>query len=180
MNRKSDNTNYGTVAVTIHWVSAIAIVGLLISGFSAGQVPDPQTKAAILRLHAPLGIVIAILTLARIVWWWRYDTRPAPTGGSPAWQERAARAVHLLFYVLILGMAASGVGMFVLSGAGLILFGGSQAALPDFHDYLPRVPHGLGAKVTAALLVIHAGAALYHHFVKRDATLKRMWFAKPG
>ena len=72
-------------------------------------------------------------------------------------------------------MAASGIGMFVLSGAGPIVFG-SEGNLPDFTQYLPRVPHSIGARAMVALLVLHAGAALYHHFVKRDATLRRMWF----
>lgn len=180
MASKSDNSSYGSVAVTIHWVSALAIIALLISGYAAGQISDPQTKATVLRFHAPLGVLIAVLTLARILWWWRFDTRPAPTGDGPAWQTQAARTVHILFYVLILGMAASGIGMFVLSGAGPILFGSSQPALPDFHDYLPRVPHGLGARAMAALFIIHAGAALYHHLVRRDVTLKRMWFSRPG
>ena len=179
MDSKSNDTRYGTVAVTIHWVSALAIIGLLISGYAAGQMSDPQAKEAVLRFHAPLGILIAVLTLARILWWWRYDVRPAPARGGTAWQNQVARAVHILFYVLILGMAASGIGMFVLSGAGPILFGGSQSALPDFREYLPRIPHSLGARAMAALLIIHAGAALYHHFVRRDATLRRMWFGRP-
>ena len=82
----------------------------------------------------------------------------------------------MLFYIVILGMAASGIGMLVLSGAGLIIFGGPAESLPNFWDYAPRTPHGLGAKFMIGLLVLHAGAALYHQFFIKDGLLKRMWF----
>ena len=67
--------------------------------------------------------------------------------------------------------------MFVLSGAGAILFGGAEGQLPDFWDYKPRIPHGIGARLMVALFFFHAGAAVYHHFVKSDGLLSRMWFS---
>lgn len=178
MTRRSDDSHYGTVAVAIHWLSALLIIALLGSGFRAGQTMDPIAKAEILRFHAPMGITILILTLARIVWWWRFDNKPAAVGDDPRWQELSAKAVHVLFYIIIIGMTASGIGMFALSGAGPILFGGAEGALPDFTQYPPRTPHGLGGRAMAVLLVLHAGAALYHHFIRRDATLRRMWFGR--
>lgn len=175
---KSTNTSYGTVAVGIHWLSVLVLAMLFASGSLADDAADPAEKAFLLSLHAPLGAAVLVLTLARLVWWWRFDTRPAPIGSDPAWQEKIAKAVHAALYIVVLGMAASGIGMFALSGAGLIVFGGAPGPLPDFDLYAPRVPHGIGAKILLGLVVLHAGAALYHHFVKRDATLKRMWFGK--
>lgn len=176
MSAKSSLTTYGTVAVAIHWLSAVFILALLGSGFRAGQTTDLATKAFLLTLHAPLGITILLLTLARLVWWWRFDSKPAPLGEDPAWQERFASLVHIAFYIVILGMAVSGISMFVQSGAGNILFNGAPGPLPDFSEFLPRVPHGIGARVFVGLLFLHAGAALYHHFIRRDGTLLRMWF----
>lgn len=94
----------------------------------------------------------------------------------PKWQDRASRAVHGLFYVIILGMAASGIGMMILSGAGPIIFGGQPDTLPDFWNYAPRAPHGIGATVMLGLFAAHAGAALYHQFIVKDNPLRRMWF----
>ena len=175
MTLKSSANRYGTVAVVIHWLSALLILALIGSGFRAGQFEDAATKAAILRVHVPIGITILLLTLLRIGWWAFADNKPAPVP-MPNWQDRTSRAIHALFYVVILGMTASGVGMMILSGAGPILFGGSTEPLPDFWDYKPRVPHGIGARVMIALFVSHAGAALYHHFFQRDGLLHRMWF----
>ncbi len=177
MAAKSTTTKYGTVAVTIHWLSALLILVLVGSGFRASGLEDAAAKAAVLRFHVPVGILILLLTLARIGWWLFGDRRPQSLP-MPRWQERLSRLVHILFYVVILGMTASGIGMMVLSGAGPLIFADVVDRLPDFWDYRPRIPHGFGARFIVVLFVLHAGAALYHHFVKRDALLGRMWFGK--
>ncbi|WP_375588882.1 cytochrome b [Hoeflea alexandrii] len=178
MTTKSTPNTYGSVAVSIHWITALLIIGLLVSGTLAEESADPATKARILSAHAPMGIAVLLLTLGRLVWWWRFDSRPAPLGGEPAWQEKTAKLVHGLLYVVMLAMAASGIGLFVLSGAGDIIFGGAPGPLPDFNTFAPRLPHGIGAKILLGLFVLHAGAALFHHFIKRDATLRRMWIGR--
>tara|TARA_R110002020_G_scaffold18931_11_gene65469 strand:- start:310 stop:846 length:537 start_codon:yes stop_codon:yes gene_type:complete len=178
MSMKSSPTTYGAVAVSIHWLSALLILALLASGMLADETGDPAAKARILAAHAPMGIAVLLLTLARLVWGWRFDAHPAPMSGDPAWQLRSAKAVHGLLYLLVIGMAVSGISLFVLSGAGDIIFGGASGPLPDFGDFTPRAPHGIGAKLLLVLFIAHAAAALYHHFVRRDATLKRMWFSR--
>ena len=175
---KSTPDRYGTMAVSIHWLSVALILVLIASGFRAADTEDPAAKAAILRLHLPIAVAVLVLTILRIVWWWGFDRKPGPVAGSPHWQERAAQAVHVLFYVVLLGMIASGVGMMALSGAAPMIFGGESGPLPDFWKYPPRIPHGIAARLLLALLVLHAGAALYHHFVRRDGLLRRMWFAR--
>jgi cytochrome b561 len=173
---KSTPDQYGTVAVSIHWASVVLILILIGSGFLAANAVNPATKAAILRVHVPIAVGVLALMILRIVWWWGFDRKPRPIAGSPRWQEHTAQVVHVLFYVVILGMIASGTGMMALSGAAPLIFGGESALLPDFWKYPPRLPHGIGARLLLALLALHVGAALYHHFVRRDGLFWRMWF----
>lgn len=171
---KSTKDRYGMVAITIHWVAAALIVALLVTGFRVSGAADPAAKAAFLRFHAVMGIAILVLTLGRIAWWWFADRKPMPVAGQPALLHRAASAVHVIFTIVIIGLAASGIGMMVLSGAGPIVFGGASGALPDFWSYAPRIPHGIGVRVLIALLILHVGGALYHHFIRGDRLLARM------
>lgn len=175
---KSTPNRYGTVAVTIHWLSALLIFALMGSGFRAGMMTDSAAKAALLKVHVPLGIAILVLTLARLAWWKFADRKPDPVAGSPAWQEMSGKAVHMLFYVVIIAMAGSGIAMMAMSGAGAIILDGSDMTLPNFTDYAPRMPHGLGARLMVALLAMHIGAALYHHFIQKDGLIARMWFGR--
>ena len=174
---KSSPTQYGSFAVTIHWISAILIIVMLGSGFRAASMTESAAKEAILMLHVPLGLLILLLTLFRLFWWWRVDHKPAPVSGDPAWQSLSAKATLVAFYIVILGMVVSGISTVVLSGAGDNLYGAAGGPLPDFSEVLPRVPHGLGARLMLALLVLHASAALYHHFIKKDGLIWRMWFS---
>jgi cytochrome b561 len=172
---KSMPDRYGAVAVSIHWISAILILVLFGSGFQAANAIDPAAKGAFLRVHIPLAIAILLLTLFRIAWWRLFDRKPQPAQGSPAWQKWLAHVVHVAFYIIILGMVASGIGMMVLSGAAPDVFAGSNT-LPDFNEFLPRVPHGLGASLLVALLVAHMGAAFYHQLIRHDGLIRRMWY----
>lgn len=175
---KSSPDRYGAIPVTIHWLSAILIAMALVTGFRAAGAADAMVKAALLRVHIPAAIVILLLTVGRIGWWWFADRKPRPVQGMPKWQDRLARFVHFAFYVVILGMIGSGIGMIVSSGAGPAIFAGGETTLPDFDAYPPRMPHGLGARLMLALLAAHVGAAVYHHFIRRDGLLWRMWYGR--
>jgi cytochrome b561 len=59
---KSKPDRYGTVAVSVHWLSAILILALLGSGFQAANAMDAATKAGFLRFHIPVAIIILLLT----------------------------------------------------------------------------------------------------------------------
>ncbi|TDT92514.1 cytochrome b561 [Azorhizobium sp. AG788] len=174
---KSMTDRYGSVAVTIHWLSAIVTVVALLSGFRAAHAIDEATRAELLRTHIPAAIIVLLLTLLRMVWWLLVDQKPQPAAGMPRWQAWSARAVHIGFYVIILGMVASGIGMLLRSGAGPAVFSEMPAHLPNFHASRASIPHGIGARVLLALLATHVGAALYHHFIRRDGLIWRMSYA---
>lgn len=174
---KSRPDQYGSVAVTIHWLSALAILGLLASGFLAAQSLDPAIKTALLRLHVPLAITVLVLTLGRIVWWWAADRKPGPIAGTPAWQEAGARGVHFLLYLVLIVMLGSGIALLAMSGAGPVIMAG-VGTLPDFTDFPPRAAHGIGAFLLLLLLAAHVGAALYHQLLRRDNIFRRMWYRR--
>lgn len=180
MSRKSSPTQYGTVAVAIHWLTALFILILLVSGFRSESTDDPATKVMFLRIHVPIGLAVLLLTLFRIFWWVRVDTKPTPVLMSP-WQRRLSSVAHILLYAAVLGLSTSGIGTMVLSGAGAVIFAGRDVStLPDFWDYLPRTPHAIVARALVGLLVLHIAAALYHHLVKKDGLMRRMWFMNTG
>lgn len=174
MSWKSSPHQYGFVAIALHWLSAIAILALFALGFLAANTVDSTLRASLLRGHAPLGIIVLVLTLLRIGWWF-VDRRPRELSGLPGWQSVAERVVRVLLYALVLLMGASGVGLMVLSGAGTILFFGASGPLPDFWRFPPMTAHFAGAIALLALASLHIVAALYHQFYKRDGLLTRIW-----
>jgi len=141
----------------------------------SGTVADSTVgvgKASILVVHATIGTLVLLLTLARVAWWLWADKRPVPLAGQPAAQEMLARAVHGLLYLAIFVLALSGIATLALSGALPALLG--QGALPDFSTLPPRFVHGLVSKLMIALVAVHTLAALYHQFIRRDRLLGRI------
>ena len=173
MNMKSTPQRFGAVAIGIHWLTAILIVGQF-SGGVAAALADAPGKVAILRFHAPLGVAIGVLTLLRIVWWAFFDHKPQDLAGSPRAQVLAAKAVHGLLYVAILALVVSGIALIVVSGAGQALFGDGAISLPDFAAFGPFYGHVAMAILLLLLFAAHVAAALHHQFVRRDGILSRM------
>ena len=172
MSAKSSSTQYGSVAIAIHWASALAVILTFAAGFVVANVAAPAQQPTILIAHITLGLVVFALTLVRIGWWVLADKHPQPPADEPRLQQVAAQAVHLAFYVLLVLMAASGIMTLVLSGAVPPILSGGP--VPDFAGLLPRVTHGLMSRLLLVLFIGHVGAALWHQFVRRDRLLARM------
>ena len=169
----SNANRYGNVAIALHWISGLAILLLVPLGFLM-QAVDQGSQVMLYRAHASLGLTALFLTLLRVVWWLAIDRRPAAVEG-PGWQKKLAKGVHVLFYVVLLVLGASGIGTMALSGAGEFIFERGVAPPPGiFDDVAPRMVHGLLARLLIVLLVLHIGAVVMHQFHKRDRTLARM------
>ncbi len=163
----------------IHWLTAAAVLGLLASGLVMAGETDPAVKKAVLVVHAPMGTLVLVLTLARIAWWIFADRRPSAADAESRTEKALARFVHLAFYPVLILLGFSGIAMLVLSGATSALMG--DGALPNFSDYAPRAPHGVAAFALMGLVALHVAGALYHQFVRRDGLLTRMGlFAWPA
>lgn len=173
---KSTPDRYGTVAMTIHWVTALLIVGVLVLGLNLDDAETDEIRRSLLVPHMALGLTVFALTLFRIGWWAFADRKPAPLAAVPPLQTRLAIIVHTLIYVVILALAASGIATNIMAGVADALMTG--APLPDLDDVPPRGVHALLAYLFMLLLILHVGAALYHQFIRRDSLLARMGIGK--
>jgi len=169
---KSTSNRYGSVAIAIHWSSAMAVILTFVAGFVVAETVPPGQGAPILLLHITLGLIVFALTVLRILWWLLADTHPRAPADQPRWQIWAAQAVHLGLYVLLVLMASSGITTLILSGALPTLLSGGP--VPDFSALIPRIAHGVMSKILLALFVMHVGAAIYHQVIRRDHLLARM------
>ena len=175
MSAKSTESRYGGVAIAFHWLSAVLILLMIFVGMNLDDVEDPGTRLTLLRTHVATGLVVLALTLLRLLWRLA-DRTPGPPAGMSGFEWRAARTAHVVLYVLLVAILASGVTTVVVSGAVDALLGAPGAALPrDFSEIAAREVHGTLAWSFTGLLLVHIAAALYHHWIRRDDALRRMW-----
>lgn len=171
---------YGIVSIGLHWVMAVLLIALIALGLYMVSLPDVgfNTRKIILVLyHKDYGILALALATVRLVW--RVgNVLPALVATLPDWQKVTARFVHLSFYGLMFALPLTGWLMSSAAGIPVYLFG--WLVLPDFIPYDDYWFHNLIeihkwlAYALILCLLVHAGAALRHHFLLKDDTLKKM------
>jgi cytochrome b561 len=157
---------------------ALIVLMLLATGkivFPGISPEDPQ-KAFLLQMHSFSGAILAVLLIARLVM--RFTVKmPAPADAGNAFLNIVGKVVHVLLYVMVFGMAASGVGLFTMADLPSV-FSGAAPYPQNFFDFLPRMGHGLTSWILLVLALLHIGAAFFHQFIRKDNLIARMWFGK--
>ena len=171
---------YGAVAIVLHWLMAVLLVALIALGVYMVRLPEvgfDVRKIVLILYHKQLGMLALALALLRLAW--RVGaTLPSLVETLPEWQKFLARFVHLWFYALMLALPVT--GWLLSSAAGFPMSFLGLFDLPDFvhtDEYLFRslvLIHRWLGYALAVLAVAHMGAALEHHFVTRDQTLRKM------
>lgn len=167
---------YSTVSLTVHWLTAVLIVGQ-IALITLAEAEGPNAGLWMM-LHKSGGMAILALTLFRLGWRVGNPAIPLPAD-TPAWQRILARGTHVLFYVVLLVLPLTGWLAGSAAGRGFEWYG-----LFDF----PLLPVGGGRETASALMAVHTNlpkllyvlvalhvlGALKHHSVNRDNVLHRM------
>jgi cytochrome b561 len=170
-------SRYAPALVALHWVMALMIGAMLFAGhFITAATPNSDpAKLGHLKGHMMMGMAVGVFILIRLIVR-LFSSKPASAKSGMPWADRLAGLTHMSFYLLIL--AQVGAGMAMSFGANLpeIVFNG-QGSLPHDFGFLPtRGLHSAVALLLAALIALHAAAALYHQFIVKDGLLGRMWF----
>jgi len=174
---RNSRQGYGLVTVLLHWGMAALIIGLFFLGEYMVDLDyyDPWYNKAP-DLHRSIGVLVAGLMLYRLGWRLS-NVRPAETGKS--WERRTAAWMHHIFYVLIAAIVVSGYLITTADGQGVPVFNWFEipAAFDGFENQedIAGEVHEWLAHLLIVLVVLHALAALKHHFIDRDSTLRRMF-----
>jgi len=174
---RNASDRWGSVSIALHWLTALLILGLATVGLIMTELPSSPFKMQVYALHKSFGLTVLALAAVRLLW--RLLAGSSEGLPGPPQETMAAKAVHVALYALLFAMPLS--GWLFNSAAGFPLRWFGVVSLPKlFTGYNPGLKqlageiHETGFYILAALLLVHAGAALFHHYIKRDDTLKRM------
>lgn len=167
---------YSLAAVLLHWLTAALILAAAGIGLYMVDLDFSPAKLRTYSWHKWVGITILLLTALRLAW--RQLAPPPPPLALPRWQARLAASVHLALYVLLFAIPISGWLMSSALGVSVVYLG--MVPLPDLvgkdealGEQLEQL-HWILNRALLVLVILHAAAALKHHFVDRDAALVRM------
>ena len=172
---------YTLVAMALHWVLGLAILGLFAVGVYMADLPFSPLRLKLYNWHKWAGVTILVLSVLRLLW--RLTHRPPALPQSvalamPAWQTRAYHATHHIMYALFFAVPLIGWAYSSAAGFPIVWFG--QIALPDLLPVnkelaeLIKPLHELSAFALVGLAGLHIAAALKHQWLDRDGLLLRM------
>ena len=177
MNWKHTKRRYGTPSIALHWLMFLVIVAAYATmEFKSIFPKGSAAREATATWHYTLGLCVFLLVWLRLLMRFM-GPEPAIEPALPAWQALAARVVHWAMYALMISLPLLGWLTLSAKGTPVSFFGVELPALTatdkglarwfkDFHESLANVGY--------FLIGLHAAAALYHHYVRRDNTMKLM------
>jgi cytochrome b561 len=170
-----DGTTYDRVAIALHWATAF----LVFANFLLAQTWDwfaKPTKGLMEDTHMSFGVLLTVVIVARIIWRWLPGHQVSSI--EAGWVRLASKGTHYLLYLLLIAEAALGFAFRWGAGRPMTFFGtgippliGEMARplrreLREFHEWI--------GWTIIVLALLHAAAALYHHYVLKDRVLRRM------
>lgn len=190
-------SRYSAVAITLHWLIAVAILSMIPMGWWMGDaINDPAQQALayrVFQIHKSVGFLILGLTVLRIVWRLSHPV-PALPAQMKVWEQFAARATHVAFYGLMLALpltgwiyvsagwavetdtplavATSWFGLFTIPHIGFV-----EQAAEALRRNIAFVSMGAHSKLAWGVIILvalHIGAALKHQFINKDGVLAHM------
>ena len=177
MSLKNTADRWGPVSQLLHWSIAALVIAIATIGLLMGDLPNTPRKIEVYALHKSLGLTLFALVLIRLAWR-VYAGAPRPALDQPLWQRRLAALTHATLYTLLLAMPLTGWLLNAWGGYPLQWFG--LFNLPrlftrdqDLHELAGSL-HEAGFWLLLVLVLMHVGAALYHHLFLHDTTLARM------
>jgi cytochrome b561 len=159
----------------IHWLTVLLLAGSFGLVWAVDWLPPGQNRAQVVGLHRTIGLLVLTVTLLRLLW--SLMGRRPPRIAAPRWPW-AAGLVQALLLASLLAIPLLGWTYTNARGHAVLLFGQHLPSLIFKDQYFSRVAigtHEFLAYALLALLGLHVTAALWHHLVLRDTTLKRMW-----
>lgn len=192
MGLRNSARSYGSIAKTLHWLTALLFLGAYIAVYYRDWFTDKNTPENLiaLHLHLSIGISIGVIVLLRILWKWM-DRQPNPVPG-PKWAHSAAKIGHIALYIMMVVMVATG---YMGTGVDTQYFYLFQIpsfqetwlythviqeiwfdmTFKEFEKPIDFIHKDLGGETLVWMLILgHVLAALYHHYVRHDDTMKRM------
>ncbi len=180
MNTATLTSRYNGVAIALHWLLALLIVGTFSVGFYMSDLPFSPMRLKLYNWHKWAGVTILALSALRLLW--RLTHRPPADPPMPRWQRLAAHGAHWALYALFFLVPLAGWAYSSAAGFPVVVFG--VLPLPDFVSpdralaAVLKERHAMLAFALAAVVVLHVAAALKHHFIDRDGLMGRMRWSR--
>jgi cytochrome b561 len=179
MQWRNDKQCWGLTAILLHWLVAVAVIGLFglgwwmtgLSYYDAWYKQGPY-------IHKSIALLLFAVVIARLVWR-KLDPPPAHIDQHARWEVAAASLTHGALYGLLLVIFMSGYLISTADGRAISVFGwfSVPATIQGINNQedIAGAIHWYGGCFLMAMVGLHALGAIKHQIIDQDGTLSRMF-----
>ena len=194
MQLRNTPDNYGQVAKWLHWSVALLFLASYCSVYYRHWFTEKETPEnwLALQLHLSFGVTIAVFVILRILW--RIFNQPPDPEPGPKFAHTVAHIAHYVLYGIMIvlpitGYIGTGVNTEFFSLFEIpkfastdifqtVVVNGMGLTFEEFEKPVDFIHKNMGEYIVWVLILGHALAALYHHFINKDRTLIKMTSGK--
>jgi superoxide oxidase len=169
--------SFDTATITLHWISLLLVLAMMGTGLLYGRMENRPWAPPLLWAHRSLGVIIWAITFVRLSWRLKGARIPGFQTSLTRLHQFAVRLSEYGLYMLLLTQPLTGLAQTLSRGAPFELLAWTVPSIASKHFgyvVLFYAVHKLGAWCLIGLVSLHASAALFHHFVRRDDVLETM------
>lgn len=177
---RNTSASFGLVAIVFHWTIALLFLAQLALGYLMSRDIDPVLQFNLFQYHKSIGFLVLALAAPRFIWS-VFSRKPRALDGEGMASRLAARSAHAALLFLTLAVPLAGWAVASTSPLqipsyvfDLVVVPGLPMAISDQAEAFWTEVHATLAYLAAVIVVLHVAAALWHHFVRKDPTLRRM------
>jgi cytochrome b561 len=160
--------------IALHWTTAVLVVALWLIGQTIDWAPRGAWRVDYRSVHIVLGLALGVVLIARLLW--RLSRKDTLGPIAEGLMLLLARLTHWTLYVLLILAVGLGIGTAWAGGESIFNLFNIPALAPGNNSLVRMIRgwHSLAANAILIVAGVHAAAALFHHYILRDATLRRM------
>ncbi len=178
MKLHNTNNQFGLIAILLHWIMAIVIIGLFILGKYMIDLDYYDSYYHIAPWwHKSFGLTLLFLLIIRLLWK-LYSPKVLAVNSHTALEVKLAISMQILLYIFMFICCISGYLISTAEDAGISFFDWfdipALISLGETQSELASEIHEYSTTILIVLAALHLMAALKHHFINKDQTLIRI------
>jgi cytochrome b561 len=177
MSARPTSAPYSPVAKCLHWLIVLLLTVQFVTAFMLPHIGRNTPPSTVISLHFSFGVLILVVMATRFAHRLAHPVA-FEAHDAPAWERLLAKTSHRVFYLIllvgpVLGWASASAHRLPVSPFGIVTLPAIAAPGAQWAITAGDI-HSTAMWVLLWLVGLHAAAALFHHFVRHDGTMRRM------